>query len=305
MSLNTGKKYRDLLLPTSDFVFCLLFGSNQKKHRLISLLNSILDGKPHIKDVYIDPTEYKKTQINGKTIRLDINATTDDGTKINVEMQCVHFKNIIQRAEYYQSMMMRDTSIRSGESYGDIQDRISIWITDKVATNRKGCMHEAVLMFKGNNVDNIEIASESHRLFIVELPKVVPEQKQFITEMFPKWMQFIKDPIHMPDPYLAEKEIQDALEELEYLSHDDETRSDYNYRMREICDMNAIKTDGFRDGKEEGLREGKEEGLREGKIEAAKRMLHKGFCIDDIVECSGLSENEVKTIIQGTQNSTH
>ena len=154
----------------------------------------------------------------------------------------------------------------------------------------------SVLMFKCNDVDGIEIASESHRLFIVELDKVVPDQKQFITEMFPKWMYFIKDPINMPDPYLEEKEIEEAMEDLEYLSHSDETRSEYNYRMKELYDMNSLMTDKFREGLKEGIEKGKEEGLIEGKIEIAKKMLLERIPIDIVAKCSGLSIEEINKI---------
>ena len=42
------------------------------------------------------------------------------------------------------------------------------------------------------------------------------------------------------------------MEDLEYLSHSDETRSEYNYRMKELYDMNSLMTDKFREGIEKG-----------------------------------------------------
>lgn len=42
----------------------------------------------------LDPTEYKKRSPDGKSVRLDIAATTDDNTRINIEMQCYHIENI-------------------------------------------------------------------------------------------------------------------------------------------------------------------------------------------------------------------
>ena len=81
-----------------------------------------------------------------------------------------------------------------------------------------------------------------------------------------------------------------------------------SYRQLQLSDVNSGMTEhykkGLREGKEEGLREGlkegKEEGLREGEnkkaIEMAKKMLTKGFEIVDIVECSGLSIEEIEEL---------
>ena len=101
----------DLLSPTSDFVFYHIFGVEKRKSVLISLLNSILKGNPRVKDVRIDPTEHKRTTIDGKTIVLDIKATIDDGTIVNIEMQCINTGDIYHRSIYYQSLILRDYTI--------------------------------------------------------------------------------------------------------------------------------------------------------------------------------------------------
>lgn len=298
------KNSKDLMLPSVDFVFCLLFGTEKNKDRLISLLNSILNGKPHIKDVIIDPTEYKKTYNEGRAIRLDIKATTDNGTIINVEMQCVDTKYIIHRAELYNAMLLRDVIIREWDTFDTIPDRISIWITKSKAVARYGYMHEILLMFKATQYEPIEIASEKYRLLIVELPKLDDYEPESVGQMFKPWMSFIKDPQHMPDEYLKIKELQDAVEELNYLSHDSQTRADYVYRMKEINDVINAKSESYADGKEAGLKEGKEAGLKEGEEigvkkgaqEAALNALSLGLSIDMASKISGLTEEEIRRL---------
>ena len=85
----------DLLPVKNDYVFSRLFGAKSHKRVLICLLNSILNGKPHINDITLDPNEYKKTSPDGKSIRLDIAATSDDGTIFNIEIQCKDEGNIV------------------------------------------------------------------------------------------------------------------------------------------------------------------------------------------------------------------
>ena len=67
---------------------------------LVCLLNSILNGYPYIKSVKLEPTEYKKTSANGKSIRLDIAATSDDGTILNIEVQCSNEGSIVDHANH-------------------------------------------------------------------------------------------------------------------------------------------------------------------------------------------------------------
>lgn len=76
----------DLLPPKNDYVFSRLFGRRSHEQVLVCLLNAILNGKPHIESVRLDPIEYRKTRPDGKSIRLDIAATSDDGIRLQIEM---------------------------------------------------------------------------------------------------------------------------------------------------------------------------------------------------------------------------
>ena len=46
--------------------------------------------------------------------------------------------------------------------------------------------------------------------------------------------------------------------------------------------------------KEKGIEEGMEKGIEEGKLEAARRMLDKGFSLDVVVDVTGLSSNQIR-----------
>jgi hypothetical protein len=57
------------------------------------------------------------------------------------------------------------------------------------------------------------------------------------------------------------------------------------------------KKEGIKEGKKEGIREGKKEGKKEGKRETAKRMLLDNFSIEKVIKYTGLTEQEVKKMI--------
>ena len=133
----TGAKSEGLMSLKTDIVFKRIFGIESHKRVLVCLLNAILNGKPYIKSVEFDRTELISDREDGKTVRLDIAATTDSGVKINVEMQCKNtLDNIIDRADFYDAKRQKE-SIDRGESYSSIPDRILIWITDFTATPRR------------------------------------------------------------------------------------------------------------------------------------------------------------------------
>ena len=57
------------------------------------------------------------------------------------------------------------------------------------------------------------------------------------------------------------------------------------------------RDEGLKEGKEEGLREGKKEGLKQGKkkreMEIARNMKGKNYPIEDIIDMTGLSAEEI------------
>ena len=68
---------RRQLKPTNDFVFKTIFGQEDSKICLISLLNAILDGNPIIKDVTILNPDLPRYDQLAKESRLDIAAQTE------------------------------------------------------------------------------------------------------------------------------------------------------------------------------------------------------------------------------------
>ena len=288
-----------LLAVKVDYVFAKLFGKRSHERVLVCLLNAILNGKPHIKSVTLDPTEYKKTSPDGKSVRLDIAATSDDGTRLHIEMQCHNEGNIGDRASFCQARL-REDELKEGENYSSIPNIISIWICDEPVTKRKSCCHEIVSMYKENGVDPIEIASEKMRQFIIELSKLEMTPKRFLNDMFQIWMMFIKDPNSIPPEFLSIPEVKEAMDELTLMSSDPETRAVYKARLQELNDIRAGMSVKYEEGKEKGREEGKEEGEKIGErkkaIETAKKMLAKNVDISDIADFTGLDIAEIKKL---------
>lgn len=303
----------DLLPPNNDYVFAQLFGARSHKRVLVCLLNSILNGKPHIKSITLDPTEYKKKTADGKSMRLDIAATTDDGTRINVEIQCYEVDNVEDRAAFYR-YQLQERELHAGDDYSSVPNIISIWILTENATRRKYCCNEIVMMYKANEMDPVEIASEKMRNFIIELAKLEATPKSFLNDMFTVWMRFIKDPLSIPPEFLDIPEVKEAMDELTVMSMDQKMRDEYYARLKQLNDYQALRTAVAKATKaakaakkkakdaeakakdaEKKLAQEQEKTKKE-KIEMAKKFLAMGLSVEQIAQGTGLSTEELEKL---------
>jgi predicted transposase/invertase (TIGR01784 family) len=296
-----------LLSPSSDFVFANLFGAEKHKRMLVCLLNAILEGRPLVKSITLLNPQHKKQRKDGKSTTLDIEARTNDGSMVDIEIQCERDGNLVNRAGYHQARMMKD-ELDAGNSYDSCPNIISIWLTNYCETKRKHHISEAVYMFKENHLDKIEIASEKTRIILIELPKFDLSGAS-VDNMFSVWMSFLKKPELIPSKFLTEvPEVHEALEELKVLSADEKFRIQYRAYLRARNDRISRETNaeargmakGIAAGKAKGLAEGKAKGLAEGEAKKAREtaiaLLSKGIQEEIVSQCTGLSLKEVRAL---------
>jgi predicted transposase/invertase (TIGR01784 family) len=91
--------------------------------------------------------------------------------------------------------------------------------------------------------------------------------------------------------------MEEAVDMLRTVSMDREARMLAEAREKALKDINSIRGEAMREGKEEGRREGRREGrlegIKEGKREDAKMMLKEGLDLNLIIKITGLTESEV------------
>ena len=80
------------------------------------------------------------------------------------------------------------------------------------------------------------------------------------------------------------KEIKEAVEKLDSLSEDERMQRIADLREKAILDEKAIYAKGL------------EEGSQKEKIEIAKKMLQKGISLENIIEITGLNQEEIEKI---------
>jgi predicted transposase/invertase (TIGR01784 family) len=87
--------------PKLDIVFWMLFGAEQNRALLISLLNAVLQPPVPIERAEVEHAELERLGVDGKSIALDVRVRLSNGEQIDVEMQTQRHPALRERALYY------------------------------------------------------------------------------------------------------------------------------------------------------------------------------------------------------------
>ena len=285
----------ELLKPTNDYVFKRIFGQKKNSDILKDLLQAIL---PNWNIKNVEPRQEVQLEtdfITDKVCRLDILATLDDGTKVDVEMQMRNYNDIEARSLFYTTREYHQ-SLENGQDYIEIPKSIGIWISNFNVFNDEGPFHEIVRLRR--DYKN-QIFTDKIEMHYLQLPKFKQKCKR-ISNKLEEWLTFISFE-NMEELKMIENEkVKKAEEELEYLSGDEaERRIAYLRETAEIdrkFAMTAARDQGREEGRAEGIAEGKSEGRAEEKIDVAKKMLAEKMDINLIIKITGLTKDEIEKL---------
>lgn len=270
-----------LLKPKIDVVFHALFREGNEKitkamiqaatKERIQKLN--LDNNRHLVGKY--PEE--------KMGIVDLKATLDNGTICDIEIQLADNKDTAERFLFYWSRIYSGQLIK-GDDYGKLNKVIGIIILDYELEKTREIQNLST-KWKIREVSTgkqIEL-TDVFELYIIEIPKAKRILSKEPKNELAQWVMFINDPNESEVSKIMEynKEIEEAMNELEKISKDKELRRVAELREKAIRD------------EKNGLRHAKEEGIKEGIEQVAKKMLELNIPIQDIINITGLQEKQI------------
>ncbi len=266
------------LKPTNDFLFKKLFGESRNKDLLLDFLQSILT-HIQIKTIEVNKdVSITRQLITEKLGILDVVATLNDHTKVNIEMQVKDYYNTIDRSIFYGTGVFHE-NLQSGQDYINVPRSISIWITN-YNVFEEGPFHEIARLKR--EYEDI-ILTDKLEFHYIQLPKFKKKCKHISTKL-EEWLTFIINE-NMEAIKMSENEnIKKAEEEFEYLTGDEETKRLAYLREKAIRDEMAAMAKAKREGKTESQKE------------IAKKMLEKDFDIKSIIEITGLTKEEIENL---------
>lgn len=270
------------LKPLNDFIFKKIFGEEESKDTLIAFLNATLDLKERRKLAtlqIIGPAEVSGELITDKTSRLDVLAETEDGTRLNIEVQLTNQKNMERRTLFYWGRLFLQ-GVSRNEDYRELNKVITINILD-FEFLEIGKYHSKFHLWEDNIKDYM--LTDMVEIHFIEMPKFRRLREKNLKENpLHRWLTFFEQ--ELPEEVLEliknDMAIKRAEEKLEYLSSDPVTRALYQAREDSARERaNLINT-----------------GKEERSIEIAKSALKKGLDIPLVVEITGLDEDTVKQL---------
>ncbi len=289
------KKY---LNPLIDYTFKKIFGNEKHKEILIHFLNSLgIESQGHkIVDLRIlDHTNEKRFKLDKYSV-MDIKATLNNGELVNIEVQILPYEHMLQRTIYYLTKMYSD-QLTQGDDYGKLCNTITVNV---LGYNQ--FEHDRIhSVYHIRDAETCEKLGDFLEIHFIETQKI-GKSPQKLGEDLKGWLLFLSNPENQRITELGKEvgEVGQAINLLEELSRSREERAIAEEREKAIRDELSFRKaeleKGLQKGLEKGLQKGLKIGREEEKYEIAKKLIHKGMDLSEVLEITGLSLKDLKNI---------
>lgn len=301
---------KELLKPKYDVVFQALFQGN-KENITEDLITDIIGEKVKIVEIKTDETlvrEYPDEKLG----RLDLKTKFEDGTICQIEMQLANQKNLIERILYYWSKTYSG-QLKRGDSFSKLEKTIGIIITDFEIKEMEGIERLDNKWQIMETREDRKILTNKLELRIIEIPKakriIEKEKKNRIAQ----WMMFLDNPNTKGVEEIMEenKEVKKAASILYEMSEDEKLQRLAELKEKYIMDEKARtemieeaerkveeskrKVEEFETKAQEFERRAEKSEIKVEEI--VKRLKTKKMPIEEIIEITGMTKEEINKII--------
>ena len=276
----------------NDIIFKAFFSRKGNEIFLIDFLEALL--KIKIEKIKIkEEVNLEQLSVEEKGGRLDLQATLNDGIRVNIELQINNNFNIEERTTLYSSKV-NSRDAKRGTDYSEINKVIMINILGYNLLDVEEYISETVIVLDKHR--DYEVL-KGIKWYFIELPKFRKKNPD-MNDKIDQWICFIDDSNKEAVKMAESKNVvlKKARKELDYLTGDAAVRRMAELREKWEMDEIAVKKHAERIGKEEGRREGRLEGKIEEKRSVAKKLREMGIEVSKIIEATGLSKEEIEKL---------
>ena len=283
----TKEKY---LNPYTDFGFKKLFGTEANKELLIDFLNQLITEQGTITDLqFLSAEQLGRSQFERKAF-FDIYCENEKGEKFIVEMQKAEQSYFKDRSVYYSTFPIQEQAL-SGKWNYELKAVYFVGVLDFVFDENKDDKqvfhHEVKLIDTKTN----KVFYDKLTFIYLEMPKFNKTENELTTH-FDKWLYVLKSlPKFQERPKILKEKIFNKL-----------------FHVAELAKFTTVEVRGYRESLkvyrdninvvDTAKAKGKLEGIKEGKIEVAQSLSKMGIPLAQIIEATGLSENEINQILK-------
>ncbi len=285
------EKKKELLKPKNDIVFQSLF--TQKNEKITkNFISAIMEEK--ITKIQINTEkELYRERPEEKLGILDLEAEINNKEKVDIEIQLIDRKNLVERILYYFSKLYIST-IKKGQDYLSAQKVVIIAIIDYELDLTKEIKDMETIWDIRERKNKKLMLTDKLELRIIELSKAKEEYMKNKTSKKVQWMIFINNPneVEVQEIMKENKEIEEAVVEIREMSEDEKLERLAFLREKAIMDEKAIYAAGL----DKGELRGKEEGKKENQLETAKKMKKEDLPIELISKITELTKEEIEKL---------
>lgn len=289
--------------PRVDIAFKKIFGIEENKDLLISLINSIVSEEDQVSEITLlnpyNPKSFKRDKLS----ILDIKAKGVEGKRFNIEIQISDEADYDKRALYYWAKLYTE-QLKSREDYSTLSKAIGIHILNFTSILESMKYHNVFHItekdsdfkyFRDLELHTIELKKFSNNES-VELSDIVAKIKNSLD----MWVAFLTKHDLLNKDALPQElnnvHLQKALAVLDIMNFSKEEREAYEEHLKWLRMEASTLRKSEQKGWEQGRRFGENKGRIEEKTQIARAMLLDGDAATKVVKITGLSVEEVEKL---------
>ncbi|MBN9565212.1 MAG: Rpn family recombination-promoting nuclease/putative transposase [Alphaproteobacteria bacterium] len=293
--------------PRVDLAFKKLFGVEENKDLLISLINAIVSEEDQVADITLLNPYNPQNFRDDKLSILDIKAQSIIGKRYNIEIQITPDADYDKRALYYWAKLYTE-QLQKSEGYASLNKAIGIHILNFFSVPGSKKYHNVfhlkekdtgIHYFKNMELHTIELSK-----FEAKLKEDGDEREALLRAIqtsLGRWVAFLTHHDRLTNVPLNDPQVERALGVIDEMNLNTQERDLYEGHLKwlwtEAAALKTVAQDSFEEGKAEGLEKGTAIGLEKGiktggqlkALEIAKAMLNRGMDIQAVSDLTGLS----------------
>jgi predicted transposase/invertase (TIGR01784 family) len=282
--------------PRVDIAFKKIFGVEENKDLLISLINSIVGEEDQVSDVILLNPYNAKSFSRDKLSILDIKAQGLDGKRFNIEIQISDEADYDKRALYYWAKLYTE-QLEVAEDYSTLSKAIGIHILNFISIPEIDKYHN---VFHITEKETGESYFKDLELHTIELKKFSKDSNEKLPDIVAKvktsldmWLAFLtRNDLLQPDDLpksLENNDLKKALTVLDVMNFSSTERDAYEDHLKWL----RIEANTLKKAEAKGVEKGREEGREERNIEVAIKMLKQNLDNSLISSVTGLSSDHI------------
>jgi len=286
--------------PRVDLAFKKIFGVEENKDLLISLINSIVGQDDQVEDITLLNPYNPKNFRQDKLSILDIKAKGIDGKRFNIEIQISDEADYDKRALYYWAKLYTE-QLKVAQDYSTLAKAIGIHILNFTSIPEAENYHN---VFHITEKESGFAYFKDLELHTIELNKFTCDSSEELQDIVAKtknsldiWLTFLTRHDLLKADNLPKEldndKLKKALKVLDVLNFSEEERELYEDHLKWLrIEANTLKKTAEK-AKEEGIAEGIEKGIEKRNIEVAINMIKQKLDNKLISSVTGLTLEEI------------